>query len=177
MPTQDQGAAAKPPERAQQDKPPPPAGKADTKPEAPPVPEAPPPAPFVPAYRLGTPPAEEGKPAPERTVLARVTPDGPEVPVDQLDEKAFRGQAPAELWAQLLGHVDPQPTPQMPRPAFSSHQRWIYEAAKVQWGGTEEGVWRPGAAGKLMTRAEYEEFVKRALGAQGTSTGAPPAEG
>lgn len=117
------------------------------------------PAPYIPTYRVSA--DDKGE-----RVVVQVGKDGKETPVTT---------APAEAWAELEGHVDPTPTPAMPRHPVSAYQRWMYEAAKVQWGGTKD-AWRPGAPGKEMTLEEYRGHVTAALGARGTSTGEPPAK-
>ncbi len=90
--------------------------------------------------------------------------------------------APAEIWAELRGHVDPKPdiirdaqgrARVAPRRPIADYQAWKYEVAKVHWGGTPE-QWAPGAIGKEMTLSEYDAFVKKGLEAQGTGSGIPP---
>lgn len=139
------------------------AAPAPTEPESDQRPAAP--APFVPSYRVGT---FEG----ERVVFRTTESNGDE-PLTPQD------RAPAEAWAELLGHVNPGEADHFKRDvsgkilgerrfAMSDYKRHLYEAARVQWGQKGPGgAWTPGASGKEMTRREYEAFVKKGQGAVG----------
>lgn len=142
-----------------------------------PVLEAPKPSePFVATYRVGT--VAAGEDTGKRAVLVTVA-GGGEKPVSEEG-----GRAPAEVWAELRGDVDPVLSPSRPRAAHTEFRRHRYLAARVQWGGewrfegdklVRAGEWSPGAEGREMTLGEYDAFVRLGSdGTIGTGSGIPP---